>query len=172
MHIENSTNQDIESIFSLYRLATAFQKTKFEGNVWPEFDRVTVETEINENRQFKLLIDNRIACVWAVTFTDPLIWPQKNKDPSIYIHRIATNPDFRGYYFVKTIVDWARVYATKNKKRFIRLDTCGNNKNLISYYIKCGFTFLGINKLKDFKRLPSHYHSADVCYFEIDLHVS
>ena len=168
MQIENSTLQDLESIFDLYGLATAYQKTKFLNNIWPEFDRTLVETEINEKRQFKFIINNRIACVWAVTFENPLIWKEKNKDPSIYIHRIATHPDFRGRNFVHTIVEWARLYARKNKKQYIRLDTCGNNTALIRYYINCGFTFSGINKLKDFNGLPSHYNNAEVCYFEID----
>jgi len=168
LHIENSIIQDIDSIFALYKLATAFQKTKFKDNIWPEFDRNLVETEINEKRQFKLIIDNRVACVWAVTFEDPLIWKEKNEDPAIYIHRIATNPEFRGRNFVRSIVEWARIFAKKNKKQYIRLDTCGNNTALIRHYVNCGFTFLEINKLKDFNGLPSHYYNAEVCYFEID----
>jgi hypothetical protein len=39
------------------------------------------------------LIDGQIACVWAVTFNDPEIW-KNDQDAAIYIHRIATNPDF------------------------------------------------------------------------------
>ncbi len=169
MHIESSTIQDIDSIFELYGLATAYQKTKFKDNIWPEFDRVLVETEINENQQFKIIINDRIACVWAIAFEDPLIWKEMNEDPAIYIHRIATNPEFRGQNFVEIIVEWARLYANKNKKQYIRLDTCGNNTALIDHYIKCGFTFLEINKLKDFNGLPSHYYNAEVCYFQIDI---
>lgn len=169
MKIVNSDLNDIDAIFSLYRIATEYQKTKFSGNIWPEFNRSLVSTEIEENKQWKLLIDNQIACVWATTFSDPQIWEEKDRDPSVYIHRIATNPNFRGQNFVKEIVQWAKNHARTNNKKFIRLDTCGNNTKLINHYKKCGFNFLGISKISDSDGLPSHYDNADVCFFEIHI---
>jgi len=169
LKIENSNIHDIDEIFKLYKLATAYQKTKFIDNIWPEFEQSLIITEIQESRQFKLIIDTTIACVWAITFSDPLIWEEKDIDPSVYIHRIATNPDYRGQNFVKHIVSWAKSYVKSHNKQFVRLDTCGNNSSLIKHYTNCGFTFLGINKLKNSDGLPSHYHNADVCFFEIRL---
>jgi GNAT superfamily N-acetyltransferase len=169
LNIINSTFEDIDTIFSLYKIATDYQKDRFPDNIWPEFERSLVETEITENRQWKLLIDNEIACVWAITFSDPQIWEERNNDPAIYIHRIATNPKFRGQKFVTKIVEWAREYAISQNKSFIRMDTCGDNKVLINHYVNCGFDFLGINKIASSEGLPSHYHDADVCLFEIKL---
>lgn len=169
MTITNSNPKDIEEIFRLYKLATEYQKVTFPENQWPKFDRQLIEKEILENRQFKIMIEGRIACIWAITFSDPEIWEQKNNDPSIYIHRIATSPEFRGNNFVATIVHWAKKYALSHKKEYIRLDTCGNNTNLINHYKKAGFNFLGIQKLENSQGLPAHYENADVCYFEIKL---
>lgn len=171
MILVNSTREDITEIFRLYGLATAFQKKRFPDAVWPEFDKAMVEKEISENRQFKLLIDNQVACVWAITDRDPQIWEEKDNDYSVYIHRIATNPIFRGKDFVKVIVEWARDFAKENNRQYIRLDTCGNNRKLISHYTKFGFDFLGIKKLKDPSGLPAHYQGADVCFFEMKLNV-
>ncbi|MHA6727630.1 GNAT family N-acetyltransferase [Chryseobacterium sp. A301] len=167
MNIANSTEKDISEIFRLYKLATEFQKERFPENQWPEFDRKLIEDEIAENRQFKLMIDDEIACVWAITYSDPEIWKQDDGVSSLYIHRIATNPNFRGNNYVKIIVDWAKEFATD--KKFIRMDTCGENHKLIQHYQNCGFDFLGIKKLEVFSNLPSHYENADVCYFEIKL---
>lgn len=169
MKIENSTGNDLDEIFRLYREATKFQKIKFPENQWPEFDRELIVKELEENRQFKIVIDNRIACVWAVTYSDAEIWEEKNSDAAIYIHRIATNKQFRGQNFVGTIVHWARLFAKQNNKKFIRQDTCGNNLKLISHYRNAGFNFLGIKKLKNSKGLPTHYENANVCYFEIEV---
>lgn len=169
MTISNSSINDINEIFRLYAIATAYQKTKFSSNVWPEFDRKLIETEIHEQRQFKLVINNTIACIWAITFSDLQIWEEKNADPAIYIHRITTNPDFKGQQFVTKIVAWAKIYAVSKEKEFIRLDTCGRNTNLIEHYKKCGFSFLGFSKIKSSEGLPSHYQNAEVCYFEIKL---
>ena len=169
MNIENSNLTDISEIFRLYKLATDFQKLKFPDNQWPVFDKELINKEIIENRQFKLIINNEIACVWAITFSDAQIWEEKENNSSIYIHRIATNPEFRGQNFVQKIVNWAKEYAIDKNKEYIRMDTCGKNDRLINHYKRCGFDFLGIKKLKNTSELPAHYHNADVCYFEINV---
>lgn len=169
MVITTSNLNDISEIFRLYDLATNFQKIKFPKNQWPPFNQNNIAIEIIQNRQFKLIIDGKIACIWAITYSDPQIWEEKENALSIYIHRIATNPEYRGNNFVKTIVDWAKDHALQHHKQFIRMDTCGRNERLISYYKGCGFNFLGINKLQNTTQLPSHYHNADVCFFEIRL---
>ena len=169
MNIENSNLTDISEIFRLYKLATDFQKLKFPENQWPVFDKELINKEVIENRQFKLIINNEIACVWAITFSDAQIWEEKENNSSIYIHRIATNPEFRGQNFVQKIVNWAKEYAIDKNKEYIRMDTCGKNDRLINHYKRCGFDFLGIKKLKNTSELPVHYHNADVCYFEINV---
>ena len=169
MMIMNSTVADIPEIFRLYKLATDYQKTTFPGNLWPEFDQDFIKTEVLENRQFKLVIDDQIACIWAITYNDAQIWEEKENDDSIYLHRIATNPDFRGNNFVQIIANWSKAFAKEEHKKFIRMDTCGQNDRLINHYKNCGFNFLGMKKLKDSAGLQAHYQDADVCYFEIEL---
>lgn len=169
MKISNSIIEDIPEIFRLYELATDFQKIKFPENHWPKFDEAMIMKEVLEDRQFKLVIGSKIACVWAITYSDPQIWEDAVDDTSIFIHRIATNPDFRGNNFVKIIVDWSINLAKEHNKHFIRMDTCGKNEGLIHHYERCGFNFLGTKKLKNASDLPSHYLNAEVCFFEIAL---
>ena len=167
MQLLPSTPADIDEIFRLYRLAAAYQAKINSVVIWPEFERSLVEQELAENRQWKLLVDNTVACVWAITFDDPLIWEAKNADPAIYIHRIATNPDFRGQNFVLQIVKWAKNYARQHGKQFVRLDTIGENAGLITHYTACGFTYLGLSQLTNTAGLPAHYHGATVSLFEL-----
>lgn len=169
MTISNSTLADIPEIFRLYKLATDYQKISFPGNVWPEFNYDFITKEVLENRQFKIMIDNEIACIWAITYNDAQIWEEKENNDAIYIHRIATNPGFRGKNFVQLIADWSKHFGKKENKRFIRMDTCGQNDRLINHYKNCGFQFLGMKKLKDSSGLQEHYQNAEVCYFEIEL---
>jgi len=131
MQINNVTIKDIDQIYSFYRIASDYQKAKEKVIVWPDFNRNMVETEIAEHRQFKMLMNNEVVCIWAITFNDEQIWEERNRDSAIYIHRIATNPDFRGRNFVSKIVDWAKEYAKEKGIQFIRLDTLGNNTRLI-----------------------------------------
>jgi GNAT superfamily N-acetyltransferase len=166
MEIQNSTIQDVDFILDLYRSATSYQKERFISH-WPEFDREMVINEIVENRQWKMIIDGEVACIWATTFSDPLIWEDMDNDPSVYIHRITTNPIFRGKGLVKKIIEWARNHTTQNGKKFVRMDTVGENLKLIEHYTSCGFNFLGLYKLTNTGGLPEHYHSAVVSLFEL-----
>ncbi len=168
MTITNSTMEDLNEILRLYEIARNFQKTK-NIVLWPVFDKELIETAIAEKRQWKIVIDKQVACVWATTFDDPQIWEERNSDPSIYIHRIATNPLFRGQNLVGEIAKWSKHHAKESAKKFIRMDTVGENKGLIDYYQKCGFEFLGLLKLKNTDGLPAHYDKATVSLFQITL---
>lgn len=170
MTIKNVTASDIEKIFALYKIASNYQREKKTVIVWPDFDREMVVNEIAENRQFKLIVNNEVVCIWAITFSDKQIWEGSNTDSAIYIHRIAVNPNFRGNNYIATIINWAKEYALKKEIQFIRLDTLGDNKNLITHYKNAGFNFLGLFNLKNTSNLPNHYKLAPVCLFEIDLY--
>lgn len=161
----NSTIQDIDMIFEMYDKAIAYQKTVFNKQ-WLGFERDLIETEIRENRQLKIVIGDAVACIFAIAFNDAVIWKEKDKRPSIYIHRIVTNPNFRGAGFVKTIIDWAKEYCLLNGKDYIRLDTWGDNPKLIDYYVKCGFNYVETINLDNTAGLPIHYKGT-LALFEI-----
>ncbi len=168
IEIRHSTPADIKHIFDLYKAATEFQIIKAAAP-WPKFKRQLIENEIVEQRQWNIVIDNQIACVWAITDSDPEIWGERNKEPAIYIHRIATHPDFRGRNFVSNIVKWSIDFAESKGKKFVRMDTVGENLGLINHYKKCGFNFLGLSQLADTTNLPQHYHNATVSLFQLSI---
>jgi hypothetical protein len=64
-------------------------------------------------------------------------------------------------------VQWAKEYAQQTQKKYVRLDTIGENHGLIAHYTACGFTYLGLTRLTDTAGLPSHYHNATVSLFEL-----
>jgi len=167
--IENCLISDADNILSLYQSARDLQTSK-RMVVWPIFEKSFIENEINELRQWKLVIEDDIVCNWAITFSDKEIWEEKDKNDSIYIHRIATNSEFRGNKYIHKIVKWAKEYAKQKEKQFVRLDTLGNNTKLIEHYTSAGFKFLGMFELTDTSNLPGHYQKEpNCCRFEIDL---
>lgn len=169
MLIKNSTHKDLPEIFRLYAIASDYQRSINAPVIWPEFEQEMVKKEIREGHQWKMLIDGAIACIWATTFSDELIWLEKNSDSSVYIHRIAVNPDFRGRRLVQKIVEWAIPFAKKHGKEYVRLDTIGENERLIRLYTNAGFQFLGMFPLKNTEGLPKHYSYAPAALFEIKL---
>jgi RimJ/RimL family protein N-acetyltransferase len=164
-YITNSTMEDIETIFQLYDAATEYQKTVFHRQ-WKGFERSLIETEIQENRQWKIVVDGKIACIFAITFSDVLFWKEKDSEPSIYIHRIATNPAFRGNHYVKNIINWGKSYCKRHEKDFIRMDTWSDNPKLVAYYEKCGFKLVGTIDIDNTEGLPKHYEGS-LALFEI-----
>lgn len=167
--IKSCLLNDADAILALYNAARHLQTQK-KMVVWPKFERSLIEEEIREERQWKLVIDDEIACNWAITFEDKEIWEERDNNDAIYIHRIATSPVFRGNRFIDGIVAWAKAYALSKGKRYIRLDTLGNNTRLIDHYKSAGFNFLGIFQLKSTKNLPAHYQDEpNCCLFEMEI---
>lgn len=168
MDIIKSHLKDIDAIFELYDAATAFQ-AQVGTNTWKGFKREMIEKEISEKRHFIIQDENQISATFVLTFSDPLIWKEANKDPSVYIHRIATHPNFRGRSYVKKIVEWVIQYAKENKLQFVRLDTTSGNELLNQYYMNCGFTYKGVSEIEWTSDLPEHYKAGSFALFEIKL---
>ena len=159
---------DIDLIFDLYGIAIAFQKTVFDKQ-WLGFDPDLVNREIAEGRLWKIVDDGVVACIYSLAYTDPVIWGEGSDVGAMYIHRIVTNPEFRGRGYVRRIVEWARDHAAKNAIRYIRMDTWADNQKLKDYYLACGFEWKGTVTPADSPTMPAHYRGIRLGLFEIDL---
>lgn len=168
MEIKHSTPEDIESIFKLYDQATAYQKTVTKKS-WRGFKLAQVLNEINEGRHFIIWEGEDVACTFLITLDDEIIWKGKENDEAIYLHRIATNPVYRGKSYVQKIVAWAKTYAAENGQEFIRLDTHSGNEKINTYYKSCGFEYKGISHIEWTDDLPEHYKEGSFSLFEIVL---
>ena len=168
MLVQHSDIKDIETIFSLYRAAVDYQRMN-GYNLWPEFERGLIENEISEGRHYKITQGNEIACVFSIVYSDPVIWEEKDKEPAVYLHRITSNSAFKGRGLMNLITGWAREHARQNQKKFIRMDTWGDNEKLKTYYVNCGFTYLNQRSLPQPNPLPQHYWGSTLSLFEIKL---
>ena len=163
--IQPSDAADLAAILDLYRHASDLQREKGMV-VWPEISPSLIKQELAEQRQWKMVIDDQIACIWVVAFDDPLIWGEKNNDAAVYLHRIATAPDFRGQGLVEYVLRATHEMACKMRLDYLRLDTVGENPGLIEHYTKHGLTYLGAHQLPSTEGLPGHYNDGPVLLFE------
>lgn len=165
MVITNSSHDDLDMILRLYDSARTLMRSK--GQVtWPLFDQEMITREIDQGHQWKLMVEDEIACIWATTFSDPLIWGDK-PEPSLYIHRLTTAAAHRGKGHSHKAIQWARVHAKEKGKTYVRLDTVGHNEGLIKHYVSFGFVFLGMYELPQAEGLPAHYQEDAVARFEM-----
>lgn len=168
MVIITAESGDFDTVFDLYDKAIEFQKQVFDKH-WLGFDAEMVRREISENRLWKIVEDGKVACIFSLAYEDPVIWGENSGENAMYIHRIVTNPDFRGRGYVKAIVEWARGHAYENALRYIRMDTWGDNLKLKEYYTGCGFDYKGVVWPAESENLPKHYSAISLGLFEIDL---
>jgi ribosomal protein S18 acetylase RimI-like enzyme len=168
LQITNSTPSDLSTIFEFYDYAVAHQK-KVGMQTWKGFDDALIKKEINEQRQYKILVDEKVACVFVVTFNDPQIWLERSNDKAIYLHRIVTHPDFRGLGFVQHITDWAIEFSKNRGLDFVRMDTWADNPKLVSYYKSFGYKDAGTIQITADSGLPKHYEGITLQLFEIGI---
>src|ERR1044071_3288142 len=127
MEILPAVTADTSRIFELYDKAIVFQQTVFD-KTWISFAPEQVSTEIAEQRLWTIVDDGQIANIFSITYNDPILWGERSNAAAMYIHRIVTDPDFRGRGYVRAITDWARQHATENGLRFVRMDTWSDNQ--------------------------------------------
>ena len=168
MEIINSNMEDLEIILELYEQAIAYQKTKFSRH-WHSFDRSILTKEIEQERHWKIVQHQEVAFIFSVAFEDPLLWDERNRDPSIYLHRMVSSPVYRGRGFVREVVQWALNYGRSNGKKFIRLDTCADNDKLNQHYQLAGFSFCGLKRFNPSDPVPKHYLEGDLSLYEMDI---
>lgn len=168
LKIVNTSVNDLDFTFYLFESAIAYQK-KNGYELWPQFSEELIKNEIREKRHWKILDGEIMVCIFSVMYSDPLIWLEKNNDPSVYLHRIAINPEFKGKGIMKLIKTWAIAHAKENHKKYVRMDTWGNNETLRNYYISCGFNYIGQQHLKEIKDQPAHYGGLLLSLFDIKI---
>jgi hypothetical protein len=168
LQITNSTLTDIDFIFKLFDEAIAYQK-KNHYELWPRFSEELIKNEILEKRHWKIIEGENTLCIFSVLYHDPVIWGEKDKDASVYLHRIAVNSLFKGKNLMACIRHWAIQHAKQEGKHYVRMDTWGNNENLRNYYIHCGFNYIGQQYLREVDGLPGHYGGSVLSLFEIEV---
>jgi GNAT superfamily N-acetyltransferase len=158
---------DLDDIEKLFTLAIEYQRRKGTYS-WQGMNRPLFEKEIAERLHWKIVEEDAIACFFSVAFTDRLVWDERDTDPSIYLHRIVTNPLFRGNGYVRQIVAWAEGYGREMGKQYIRLDTGRDNPRLNAYYRECGFEYRGIKQFPDDAgpSVPKHYLGSGLSLYE------
>jgi ribosomal protein S18 acetylase RimI-like enzyme len=163
--IENTTEKDLDFIYQLFEEAILYQKAK--GVVgWNVYDKNAIQNDIANQLQLKIIENDNILAIFSYCLSDPLIWREKEKGDAIYLHRIVVNPKFKGQNQFLKVLNWAKEYAQTHQLKFIRLDTWGNNAQIIEYYQSFGFRFVENYTTPDMQDLPLQHRNLYVALLE------
>ena len=166
--VENTTLEDLDFIGWLYDEAIKYQqKNNYFG--WQEMDRAYLQREVERKLHYKIVQDGTIICAFSVVFSDPLIWRDRDRGKSIYLHRIVVNPNFKGQKQFAKVLQWAIDYSTANGLSSIRMDTWTANPSIINFYKQYGFEFIEEFKTGNTEDLPLQHRNLDVTLLEYSI---
>jgi ribosomal protein S18 acetylase RimI-like enzyme len=164
--IEHTIKSDLDFVYWLFEQAILYQ-TRNNYPAWKGYDKGVLQRDVEHQRQYKIVTDGKIACIFSILFSDDLLWTDLEKDDAIYIHRVVVNPEFKGNQWFEKIVRWAIPHARENNRTILRMDTWANNPNIIAYYKNLGFKFLHELKTSDNPELPVQNRNLNLAMLEM-----
>ena len=112
---------------------------------YPSLERLALDIEKEE--LYLLEENDKIKGIVVITdFMDeeyiPIKWLSKTNN-NLYIHRLATHPEFWGQGYAQKLMDFAENFARKNNFESVRLDTFSENKRNQKFYESRNYQRLG-----------------------------
>jgi len=168
IRIINTTTADLETVYSLFDAAIAYQKSN-GFIVWKGYDKAVLQTDVADGRQYKILEGETLLCVFTVCYEDHIIWGSREDGNALYLHRAVINPNRRGENLFQHVLDWALMDAQRRGLDFIRMDTWADNQHLVNYYTRFGFEILEYLKTPESDELPEQHKGLDIVLLQLEL---
>lgn len=163
--IVNTELNDLPAITRWFDDSIAYQKKKGYPT-WGNYDQGAIIRDIQNKTYFKAVNDDGMGIVFAVNYTDKIIWRHHDDGQSIYLHRIVVNPAFKGQKLFGVILDWAKAHVKEKGLKNIRMDTWSDNPSIINYYKSFGFVEIENYLTPDTEDLPIHNRNLDLLLLE------
>lgn len=167
--IQKTTLNDWNEILNLFKQAQKLQDQN-QYRVWVKIDEKSLQEEIQNGHQYKIVERNTICFLFSVLKKDPLIWKTKEQNDALYLHRMVTHPDYKGMRYFNHALNWLITFAKKHDRQFLRMDTWADNEQLIRYYQTYGFQRLGYSRTGNDTALPRQNRNLRIVLLELKLH--
>lgn len=164
--IENADMNDLPYVYHLFDEAILFQRRN-EYIGWQGYDKEFIKEDVQNGLLYKVIYEHSIACIFSVCYTDQLIWREKERGDSLYLHRIILNQQFKGRHLFLQVLDWAKHTAKERSLKFIRMDTWADNEKIINYYKGYGFEFVENYTTANTEELPLQHRNLKVALLEL-----
>jgi GNAT superfamily N-acetyltransferase len=141
---------DVPVIIEWRRQAAAWLATKgtdqwSDAGLSAEAFASRVRSSIAAGETWMAEVDEVPAATIAVDeWANPGLWTPAEQQESVIVHRMITDPKFRGHGLGGFLLDHADRVARARGKRFVRLDAWTTNTQLHAYYERLGFRLVRI----------------------------
>ncbi len=168
IRIEDVRPEDLPLVHWIYEEAILYHK-RMRYNVWKGYDKEVLALETRNGLLHKLLVNDEIALVFSAIYSDKLLWGDRDQDDAVYVHRLAVNPEFRGKRLFVYVFDWLLKEAKQKGRKYLRLDTWGDNPKMIAYYESFGYQSFNYHKSGDDPDLPSPHRNMFFILMEYEI---
>jgi ribosomal protein S18 acetylase RimI-like enzyme len=165
LSISNTLEADLEFIYSLFEDAIIYQRKNGYPD-WSDYCKDSLKEDIRLKRQYKIVIDGDIACIFTTCFSDTIVWREEDKNDAIYLHRIVVNKHYKGQRLVGKVIDFTSTLGKKLNRNKIRIDTWANNSSIIDYYKSFNFKIVRHSFNPDVPELPIQMRGNKVVLME------
>lgn len=166
--VTNTSINDLQEIYILFEQAIQFQK-KNHYIGWNSYDKEFIKSDVQNNLLYKIIKDDKIACIFSICLNDDLIWRERENGDAVYLHRIILNQDFKGEKIFKKVLEWTINFTAERKLKHIRMDTWAENEKIISYYKSYGFSFIENYTTPGTDNLPEQHRNLNVALLQLTL---
>jgi GNAT superfamily N-acetyltransferase len=164
--IQKTIPGDMDFVYQLFDQAAAYQISR-NFPAWLHYDNRVLESDMKAGRQFKITTGHEISAVFSVLYSDEILWREREKNDALYLHRIVSNPAFRGQKQFGRILSWTMELAKEKNRHFIRMDTWAENPNLLAYYAGYGFQWVENFMTPNSPDLPRHNRNILLALLEL-----
>ena len=166
MKIKKSKSSNINIFYTLWQEAIAYHKQN-NYPVFPIFPKEQILLEIDKGLHYSVYDkSDELIGFFSLALEDFVIWEEQEQNDAIYIHRMCSKRKMKENNLSKMVLAWGYEYVLKNKRRYVRMDTWGDNKELIAHYISSGFKIKRYRQLGHIPELDSHYDNILLVMFE------
>lgn len=160
---------DLKQIYELFEHSIRYQE-KRGYPVWKNYDRNAIIRDIEQKNQYKVVIGTEMAIGFSIGYADKIIWRDRDKGTSVYLHRIVVNPEFKGQRLFGTILEWTISHSKHLGLDSVRMDTWTANPTIIEYYSGFGFKVVENYTTPDTTDLPVHNRNLELTLLEYKIY--
>ena len=166
MRVSNSTLAGERRFRAFWDAALDYQRAHGQP-LWTPYPEALIRKEISEGLHYSVYtVAGELAGYFSTALADPLIWEDAEQGDAFYLHRMCVNPQMKGRQLSRHILNWACGSAAARGRKYVRMDTWGDNQPLVDHYLACGFVYLKSRMMGEAQGLPGHYKGIRLAMFQ------
>lgn len=151
MHLEQAKTIEDWQAASELLLDVMRDLNRRKLTLWTE-SQLTLDALKKQYKEGELYLAKNKGILEGVIFLqeqDTYFWPEVTGRGSLFLHKLAVHPQFKGLNKGATLMRLAEQEATRRGLTWLRLD-CDDRKPLHTFYLKNDFTLVDIKRMDSF----------------------